>query len=204
VILAPSVGTLRVAYHRDGPLSSEEISQSWVPERSSLSSAPSVAGRAGSLLTTVVYQPALRWHMAMQAAHPSDGSLRDLLLGCRTIAVVGLSGDTHRPSHEVAVYLQRQGYRILPVNPKLAGQVVLGELCVAALADLQDTVDIVDVFRRSEDVGPVAQAAVAIGARCMWQQLGVANRQADDLAKSAGLISVIDRCLKVEHARILG
>lgn len=141
--------------------------------------------------------------MATLVAPPSDPCVSGLLRSSRTIAVVGLSGDAQRPSHGVAAYLQRQGYRILPVNPKLAGQRVLGELCVATLEDLLEPVDIVDVFRRSEDVLPVAQAAVAIGARCLWQQSGVANTQADELARAAGLVSVMDRCLKVEHARLL-
>ncbi len=141
--------------------------------------------------------------MSTLAAQPSDACLSELLGSTRTIAVVGLSGDAQRPSHGVAVYLQRQGYRILPVNPKLAGQRILGELCVAALEDLHEPVDIVDVFRRSENVLPVAQAAVAVGARCLWQQSGVANTQADEQARQAGLVSVMDRCLKVEHARLL-
>jgi predicted CoA-binding protein len=129
--------------------------------------------------------------------------LSELLRSSRTIAVVGLSGNAQRPSRGVAAYLQRQGYRILPVNPALAGQRVLGELCVAALEDLHEPVDIVDVFRRSEDVLPLAQAAVSAGARCLWQQVGVANTQADEQARAAGLVSVMDRCLKVEHARLL-
>ncbi len=130
--------------------------------------------------------------------------LRELLLSARTIAVVGLSAEPDRPSFEVAQYLQSQGYRIRPVNPKYAGQTILGELCVAKLTDIDEPVDIVDVFRKTEDVLPVAQAALAIRARCLWQQRGIANLEADRLAREAGLLSVYDRCLMMEHRRFVG
>jgi hypothetical protein len=117
---------------------------------------------------------------------------------------VGLSADWNRPSHFAAKYMQQHGYRILPVNPRYAGQPVLGEPCVASLEELETPVDIVDVFRRSEDVMPLARSAVAIGAKCLWQQLGVANGEADALVRAAGLLSVMDRCVKIEHARLFG
>ncbi|MFN5701353.1 MAG: CoA-binding protein [Betaproteobacteria bacterium] len=141
--------------------------------------------------------------MSTTATNPSDAVVRELLRKARTIAVVGLSNNVSRPSHVVAAYLQQQGYRILPVNPQLVGQTVLGEHCVAQLEDLQEPVDIVDVFRRTEDVLPVAASAVAIGARCLWQQLGVAHVQAAEQVQSAGLVSVMDRCLKIDHARLM-
>ena len=97
--------------------------------------------------------------------------LRRILTECRTIAVVGLSAKEHRASHQVARYLQQHGYRIVPVHPGLAS--VLGEPCYARLTDIPHAVDLVNVFRRTEDVLPVAQEAVAIGARCLWQQLGI-------------------------------
>lgn len=141
--------------------------------------------------------------MSTTATNPSDAVVRELLRKARTIAVVGLSNNVSRPSHVVAAYLQQQGYRILPVNPQLVGQTVLGEPCVAQLEDLHEPVDIVDVFRRTEDVLPVAASAVAIGARCLWQQLGVTHVPAAEQVQSAGLVSVMDRCLKIEHARLM-
>ena len=131
-------------------------------------------------------------------------TLRRILRDCRTIAVVGLSAEWHRPSNFAATYLQRQGYRIVPVNPRYAGTPVLGETCYANLAAIPHPVDMVDVFRRSADVLPIAREAIAIGARCLWQQIGVNNLEADALVRSAGLLSVTDRCAKIEHARLFG
>ena len=129
-------------------------------------------------------------------------TLRRILKGCHTIAVVGLSAEWHRPSYFAAKYMQSKGYRIVPVNPRYAQ--VLGEACYARLQDIPFTVDMVDVFRKPDDVLPIAASAVAIGARCLWQQLGVVNLQADALARAAGLDSVMDRCVKIEHARLFG
>jgi len=131
-----------------------------------------------------------------------DADLRRILTECHTIAVVGLSADASRPSHGVARYLQQHGYRIVPVNPRY--EAVLGERCYAQLADIPHPVDMVDVFRRTEDVLPIAQQAVAIGAKCLWQQLGVMNLEADRLARAAGLASIMDRCVEIEHMRLLG
>jgi predicted CoA-binding protein len=131
-------------------------------------------------------------------------TLRRILATCRRIAVVGCSDDAGRPSHEVASYLQAQGYEVLPVNPNHAGQTLLGSTCVARLSDLDGPVDLVDVFRRSDAVLPIAREAVAIGARCLWQQIGVVNHEADALVRAAGLVSVMDRCTKIEHARLIG
>ena len=129
-------------------------------------------------------------------------SLRRILRGTRTIAVVGLSAEWHRPSFFAAKYMQEHGYRIVPVNPRYAE--ILGERCHARLSDIPVAVDMVDVFRRSEDVLPIAQEAIAIGARCLWQQIGVANAEAEQLALAAGLESVTNRCVKIEHARVFG
>ena len=133
-------------------------------------------------------------------------ALRRILKACRTIAVVGLSAEWHRPSFFAAKYMQSQGYTIVPVNPRYAGQAegVLGMPCYASLLDIPQPVDMVDVFRRSEEVLPIAEQAVQIGARCLWQQLGVHNAEADDLARAAGLDSVSNRCVKIEHARLFG
>ena len=129
-------------------------------------------------------------------------SLRRILKSCRTIAVVGLSADWNRPSNFAAKYMQQHGYRIVPVNPRYAE--VLGERCYARLEDIAEPVDMVDVFRRTDDVLPIARSAVAIGAKCLWQQLGVTNLEADRLAREAGMDSVMDRCVKIEHARLFG
>lgn len=129
-------------------------------------------------------------------------TLRRILRDCRTVAIVGLSADWHRPSNFVAKYLQQHGWRIVPVNPRYG--TILGERSYAALEDIPHPVDMVDVFRRSQDVLPFAQAAIAIGAKCLWQQIGVTNLQADALARAAGLDSVLDRCVKIEHARLFG
>lgn len=129
-------------------------------------------------------------------------TLRRILAQCRTIAVVGLSAQWHRPSHFAASYLQGQGYRIVPVTP--AYPEVLGEKAYPTLREIPFAVDMVDVFRKTADVLPIAQDAIAIGARCLWQQLGVLNLEADALARAAGLDSVIDRCVKIEHARLFG
>lgn len=129
-------------------------------------------------------------------------TLRRILRTCRTIAVVGLSADWFRPSYFAASYLQGKGYRIVPVNPKYPE--ILGEKSYARLEDIPFPVDMVDVFRRPTDVPPIAASAVAIGAKCLWQQLGVANAEADAIARGAGLDSVMDRCVKIEHARLFG
>lgn len=131
-------------------------------------------------------------------------TLRRILHHHRRVAVVGLSAEWHRPSYFAAKYLQHHGYRIFPVNPRYAGGEVLGMPCVASLADLSEPVDMVDVFRRTEDVLPIAEQAIAIGARCLWQQIGVVNEEADRLVRAAGLDSVMDRCVKIEHARLFG
>ncbi|KQP37921.1 CoA-binding protein [Pseudorhodoferax sp. Leaf274] len=131
-------------------------------------------------------------------------TLRRILHQHRRIAVVGLSAEWHRPSYFAAGYMQQHGYTIFPVNPRYAGGEVLGRPCVASLADLAEPVDMVDVFRRTEDVLPIAQQAIAIGAKCLWQQIGVVNETADALVRAAGLDSVMDRCVKIEHARLFG
>ncbi|MFP5411812.1 MAG: CoA-binding protein [Gammaproteobacteria bacterium] len=129
-------------------------------------------------------------------------TLRRILATNRTIAVVGLSADWYRPSYFAAKYMQEHGYRIIPVNPKYPE--ILGERCYASLGDIPEKVDMVDVFRRTEDVLPIARQAIEIGAKTLWQQLGVVNLEADRLAREAGLDSVMDRCVKIEHARLFG
>jgi predicted CoA-binding protein len=129
-------------------------------------------------------------------------SLRRILRTSRTIAVVGLSADWFRPSYFAAKYMQEHGYRIVPVNPRY--ETILGERCHATLGAIEVPVDIVDVFRKTEDVLPIAEQAIAIRAKCLWQQIGVKNEQAAALAAAAGLEVVMDRCVKIEHARLFG
>jgi predicted CoA-binding protein len=129
-------------------------------------------------------------------------SISQLLSAARTIAVVGLSSRPERASHQVAAYLQQHGHRIIPVNPTYAGQSILGEHCYATLTQVSrehGVIDIVDCFRKSEDILPIAEEAVAIGARCLWMQLGIVNEDAARLAQKAGMMVVMDHCLKVEH-----
>lgn len=129
-------------------------------------------------------------------------TLRRILAENKVIAVVGLSADWFRPSFFAAKYMQQHGYRIIPVNPKYPE--ILGEKCYASLKAIQEKVDIVDCFRNREDILPIAQDAIAIGAKVLWQQLGIANHAADALVRAAGLESVMDRCVKIEHARLFG
>ena len=129
-------------------------------------------------------------------------SIPQLLSAARTVAVVGLSSKPDRASHQVASYLQQHGHRIIPVNPTYAGQSILGEHCYATLTQVSKehgVIDIVDCFRKSEDILPVAEQAVAIGARCLWMQLGIVNEDAARLARKAGMMVVMDHCLKIEH-----
>lgn len=129
-------------------------------------------------------------------------TLRRILRECRTLAVVGLSANWHRPSNFAAKYMQEHGYRVIPVNPQY--REVLGEKCYASLRDIPHPVDMVDVFRKTDDVLPVAEDAVAIGAKVLWQQLGVRNEAAAALARDRGLETVMDRCVKIEHGRLFG
>ncbi len=130
-----------------------------------------------------------------------------LLQQYRHIAIVGISADQYRPSHFVAIYLQAEGYDIIPVNPKYAGQTLLGKRVYASLTEAKEAgeeIEIVDVFRKAEDVPPVAEEAIAIGARVLWLQLGIRNDEVGKRAQEAGLIFVQDRCVKMEHARFFG
>ena len=129
-------------------------------------------------------------------------TLRRILRDARVIAVVGLSAEWHRPSYFAAKYMQEHGYRIVPVNPRY--ETILGERCWPSLSVIPGRIDLVDVFRKTEDVLPIAREAIAIGAQCLWQQIGVTNTEADRLAVEAGLDSVMNRCVKIEHARLFG
>lgn len=129
-------------------------------------------------------------------------TLRRILGESRTVAVVGLSQNWHRPSNFAAKYLKDHGYTIIPVNPAYAE--VLGEKCYASLREIPKAVDIVDCFRRAEDIPPLAADAIAIGAKVLWMQLGIINLEAAAVAHAAGLEVIMDRCIKIEHARLFG
>jgi len=129
-------------------------------------------------------------------------TLRRILHDNRVIAVVGLSANWYRPSFFAAKYMLEHGYTIVPVNP--AYKEVLGQKCYVSLRDIPTKVDIVDCFRKTEEILPIAEDAIAIGARVLWQQLGVTNEAAACKAEAAGLDSVMNRCVKIEHARLFG
>lgn len=131
-------------------------------------------------------------------------TLRRILRDNRRIAVVGISAEWHRPSFFVGKYLLEHGYTMIPVNPKY--HEVLGRPCYPDLtaARAAGTIDMVDCFRRADDIGPLADDAIAIGARCLWMQLGVVNEAAAEKARRAGLAVVMDRCVKIEHGRLFG
>lgn len=131
--------------------------------------------------------------------HPSADVILELLKKYKTIAVVGLSSNPMRPSFGVTEYMQGAGYRIIPVNPNESE--VLGEKCYARLEDVPEKVDIVNVFRRTEDVPPVVESAIRIGARVVWMQQGIENEEAAEKARAAGLVVIEDACILVEHRR---
>ena len=128
--------------------------------------------------------------------------LRRILRNSRTLAVVGLSAQWHRPSYFAAKYMRDHGYRIFPVNPRY--DEVLGQRCYPDLQSVPEPIDIVDCFRKAEEIPAIADAAVAVGAKVLWMQLGIVNDEAAQRASAAGLDVVMNRCVKIEHARILG
>jgi hypothetical protein len=134
-------------------------------------------------------------------------SIAEVLSCARTVAIVGLSAKPERDSYEVAHYLQRHGFRIIPVNPTYAGSHILGEHCYASLtlaAREHTVIEVVDCFRNARDIPPVAQEAAAIGARCLWMQLGIVSEEAAQIARAAGMTVVMDHCMKLEHIALHG
>jgi len=134
----------------------------------------------------------------------SDADLRAILKRVRTIAMVGASPHWNRPSYFVMKYLQSKGYRVIPVNPRAKGETILGELCRGDLSEITEPVDMVDIFRRSEKVGPIVDAAIKMGAKVIWMQLGVRDDDAARRAEAAGLTVVMNRCPKIEYSRLSG
>ncbi|WP_323840095.1 CoA-binding protein [Photorhabdus africana] len=132
----------------------------------------------------------------------SDQQIADILRRVKTIALVGASEKTARPSYKVMAYLLEQGYQVIPVSPKLAGQTLLGQRVYAQLADIPQAIDMVDVFRNADAAYDIAQEAIDIKAKVFWLQLGVINEQAKILAEEAGLDVVMDRCPKIEIPRL--
>ena len=139
---------------------------------------------------------------ASAIAHASTDAILELLNKYKTIAVVGLSSNPMRPSFGVTEYMQEAGYRIIPVNPNETE--VLGEHSYARLEDVPEKIDIVNVFRRAEDVPPVVESAIRIGAKVVWMQSGIENEAAAEMARAAGLVVIEDACILVEHRRRVG
>ena len=137
--------------------------------------------------------------LAPDGAEASADPILDILKKYKTIAVVGLSSNTTRPSHSVAEYMQSAGYRIIPVNPN--EREVLGEKSYARLEDVPEKIGIVDIFRRVEEVPPVVESAIRVGANVVWMQLGIADDKAAEKARASGLIVVEDGCMFVEHKK---
>ncbi|MBM3601490.1 MAG: CoA-binding protein [Alphaproteobacteria bacterium] len=134
----------------------------------------------------------------------ADDHIRKVLKGVKTIAMVGASTNWNRPSYFAMKYLQQKGYRVIPVNPSAAGEEILGEKVMASLAEIPVPVDMVDVFRNSAAAGPIADQAIAIGAKVLWMQLGVRNDEAAARAEKAGLTVIMNRCPKIEYGRLCG
>lgn len=133
--------------------------------------------------------------------NPGDDDMRMLLQNVKTIAIVGLSDKPHRDSYQVAAYLKQNGYRIIPVNPR--AKTVLGEVAYESLQLIPEKVDLVNIFRKSEHVPPVVQEALQLKPRAIWLQLGIAHEKAAQLGEAAGITVIMDKCIKIEHRRLL-
>jgi predicted CoA-binding protein len=133
-----------------------------------------------------------------------DAYIRGVLERVRTIAAVGVSATVMRPSYAAMLYLQSKGFRVIPINPRYAGQTILGETVLASLDHLAEPPDMVQVFRKSQDAPPIVDDAIRIGAKVLWMQLGVRHDEAGERAREAGLDVVMDRCPKIEYGRLFG
>jgi len=139
-----------------------------------------------------------------ERVHYDDAYIRGILGRVKTIAAVGLSANDMRPSYFAALYLRQKGYRVIPINPRYAGEEILGETVLASLADLPEPPDMVQIFRRAEEAPAVVDEAIRAGARVVWLQLGIRSDEAAEKAKAAGLEVVQDRCPKIEYGRLFG
>jgi len=142
--------------------------------------------------------------VADRHAQYPDSLIKGILRSVKTIAMVGASPNWNRPSYFAMKYLQDKGFRVIPVNPGAVGQEILGEKVVGSLKEIEGKVDMVDIFRASEHALPIAEDAIAIGAKVLWMQLGVRNDEAAALAEKAGLTVVMNRCPKIEYGRLSG
>lgn len=132
-------------------------------------------------------------------SYEQQQTIEKILRTSKTIATVGFSDDTTKPSHMVPAYLQSQGYRVIPVNPKL--ETGLGEKAYPSVSDVPEPIDVVQIFRRSDQVGPIVDEAIAVGAKAVWMQIGISDEAAADRARAAGLDVVMNQCMKVQHSR---
>ncbi len=138
----------------------------------------------------------------MTADNLSNKVIRDILDDCQTIAIVGLSANWYRPSYFAAKYLLEHNYHIIPVNPNY--DEILGQPCYPDLASIQETVDVVDLFQRAEAVPKYIEDSAALNAKVLWMQLGIVNEEAATAARAQGMTVVMDRCMKIEYARLMG
>ncbi len=140
----------------------------------------------------------------MEPLYYPDWLIRRILHDTNTVAMVGASAHWNRPSYFAMKYLQVKGYRVIPVNPRAAGDEILGEKAYASVSEIPVSVDVVDCFRRADQIGPIVDEAIAIGAKVLWMQLGVRNDEAAARAEAAGLTVIMDRCMKIEFGRLSG
>jgi predicted CoA-binding protein len=140
----------------------------------------------------------------MSELYYPDWQIRRILRDVNTVAMVGASTTWNRPSYFAMKYMQDKGYRVIPVNPRAAGETLLGEEAVASLKDITEPIDMVDIFQRSERVPPVVDEAIEVGAKIVWMQLSVRHDEAAKKAEDAGLTVIMDRCPKIEFARLSG
>jgi len=131
-----------------------------------------------------------------------DSDIRTILQNTKTIALVGASNKVHRASYRVMAFLQSKQYRVIPVNPRLAGDELLGETVYASLADIPDVIDMVDIFRNSEAAGLIAEEAIQVSPKVIWMQLDVINMKSAQKAENAGIQVIMDRCPKIEYVRV--
>jgi predicted CoA-binding protein len=199
------VGTLRQRITpAGGDRVTETLGAGWA-----LNAPPEDQGRHGTLGRVIEIVGGTEAACRVDAAQdptdaPDDAALVDILRRARTVAMVGASPNWNRPSYFVMKYLQRKGYRVIPVNPVAVGKEILGEPVVAALRDIPDKVDIVDVFRRADAVPAITDETIELGIPVLWLQLGVRHPESVARARAAGLTVIQDRCMKIEYGRLSG